>query len=93
MIYNPVKIKKLYESIENHLKEEEKKIIKEILSNYNKLFSFAKWKYDDIGRKEETYMKESKENELLRQKNEQLKEKLGHQIRINEILKKELEDK
>ena len=52
MIYNPAKIKKLYASIDNRLTDEEKEIMQEILGQYNKLFAFAKWKYEDIGRKE-----------------------------------------
>ena len=52
--------------------EKEQKIVKEILSNYNKLFIVAKEKTDELNRKREQFSKESNENEKLKQKNKEL---------------------
>ena len=52
--------------------EKEQKIVKEILSNYNKLFIVAKEKTDELNRKREQFSKESNENEKLKQRNKEL---------------------
>lgn len=80
MIYNPLKIKKLLDSVEDNLTEEQQQIVKEIVYNYNKLFITVKEKVEYIDSKRETYLKESTENNKLKQENEELK-------RSNEILK------
>lgn len=82
MIYNPLKIKKLLDSVEDNLTEEQQQTIKEIVSNYNKLFITVKDKVEYINSKRETYLKESAENDKLRQENKELK-------RSNERLKKQ----
>ena len=82
MIYNSAKIKQLLNSIEDNLAEEQQSIVKEIVSNYNKLYILAKEKIEYIKRKEETYLKESEENYNLKQQNKDLKIK-------NEMLKKQ----
>ena len=53
--------------------EKEQKIVKEILSNYNKLYIVAKEKIDELDRRQEQFVRESLENEKLRVKNEELK--------------------
>lgn len=82
MIYNPLKIKKLLDSVEDNLTEEQQQIVKEIVSNYNKLFITVKDKVEYIDNKRETYLKESTENDKLRQENKELK-------RSNNRLKKQ----
>jgi len=52
--------------------EEEQKAVKEILSNYNKLFIVAKEKTNELNRRQEQFARESNENEKLRQKNKEL---------------------
>ena len=73
MIYSPKKIQALITSVEEHMTEEEQKVVKEILSNYNKLYVLAKEKKNELDRRQEQFAKESLENEKLRQKNEELK--------------------
>lgn len=73
MIYNPAKIKKLHRSIEDHLTDEEKEIMKEILFNYNKLCIYVKNKKQDEDRRLETYVKESSQNNILIEENKELK--------------------
>lgn len=73
MIYSPKKIQTLITSIEEHMTEKEQKIVKEILSNYNKLYIVAKEKIDELDRRQEQFVRESLENEKLRVKNEELK--------------------
>ena len=50
MIYNSAKIKKLLNSIEDNLTEEQQSIVKEIVFNYNKLntISLIKWKKETL---------------------------------------------
>ena len=72
MIYSPLKIKKLLNTIEDNLTEEQQSAVKEIVSNYNKLFIVAKENTDELKRKREQYVRESNENEKLRQKNKEL---------------------
>lgn len=74
MIYSPKKIQALITSVEEHMTEKEQKVVKEILSNYNKLFIVAKEKTDELNRKREQFARESLENEKLRDKNEQLEQ-------------------
>lgn len=73
MIYSPKKIQTLITSVEEHMTEKEQKVVKEILSNYNKLFIVAKEKTDELNRRQEQFARESLENEKLRVKNEELK--------------------
>jgi len=54
--------------------EEEQKAVKEILSNYNKLFIVAKEKTNELNRRQEQFARESNENEKLRQKNKELEQ-------------------
>lgn len=72
MIYNSSKIQKLLNTVEENLTEDQQEIVKEIVSNYNKLFMIAKEKSDELKRKQEQYSKESAENEKLRDKNKEL---------------------
>ncbi len=72
MIYNSSKIQKLLNTVEKNLTEDQQEIVKEIVSNYNKLFMIAKEKSDELKRKQEQYSKESTENEKLRDKNKEL---------------------
>jgi len=72
MIYNSSKIQKLLNTVEENLTEDQQEIVKEIVSNYNKLFMIAKEKSDELKRKQEQYSKESTENEKLRDKNKEL---------------------
>ena len=72
MIYNSSKIQKLLNTVEENLTEDQQEIVKEIVSNYNKLFMIAKEKSDELTRKQEQYSKESTENEKLRDKNKEL---------------------
>ena len=72
MIYSPKKIQTLITSVEEHMTEKEQKAVKEILSNYNKLFIVAKEKADELNRKREQFARESNENEKLRQRNKEL---------------------
>ncbi len=72
MIYNSSKIQKLLNTVEENLTEDQQEIVKEIVSNYNKLFMIAKEKSDELKRKQEQYSKESTENEILRDKNKEL---------------------
>lgn len=76
MIYSPAKIKKLLEMVEDNLAEEEQEIIREIVSNYNRLFMLAKEKTEYVKRKEMQYAEETKENEKLKQRNEELEIKI-----------------
>ena len=73
MIYNSAKIKKLLNSIEDNLTEEQQSIVKEIVSNYNRLYIFASEKAAELNKKRKLYLKESEENEKLREKNTELK--------------------
>lgn len=75
MIYSPAKIKQLLQSVEDKLSEEDQSIVKEIVSNYNKLFVLVKDKAEYIKRKETNYVKESNENDKLRVKNKELIER------------------
>ena len=72
MIYSPKKIQTLITSVEEHMTEKEQKAVKEILSNYNKLFIVAKEKADELNRKREQFARESNDNEKLRQRNKEL---------------------
>lgn len=85
MIYNRAKINKLLETIEDNLSEEQQLIVKEIVSNYNKLFIVVKDKVDYVKRKQEIYLKESTENDKLRHENKELK-------RSNDRLKRQNEE-
>ena len=91
-IYKQIKIRKLYESVEDHLTDEEKEIIKEILENYHKLIIYAKEKKEYIERKTDEYIKESDENEKLKLKVKDLNEKLERQKRITENFREELKN-
>ena len=88
MIYNSAKIKKLLNSIEDDLAEEQQSIVKEIVSNFNKLYIYAREKAKELEKKRELYLKESEENEKLRQKNAELK-RLNNSL---EIINKEQEE-
>ena len=88
MIYNSAKIKQLFNSIEDNLAEEQQSIVKEIVYNYNKLYILAKEKTAELEKKRELYLKESEENEKLRQKNAELK-RLNNSL---EIINKEQEE-
>ena len=72
MIYSPKKIQALITSVEEYMTEKEQKVVKEILSNYNKLFIVAKEKTDELNRKREQFARESNDNEKLRQRNKEL---------------------
>lgn len=88
MIYNSAKIKKLLNSIEDNLTEEQQSIVKEIVFNYNKLYIFASEKATELNEKRKLYLKESEENEKLREKNTELK-RLNNSL---ESINKEQED-
>ena len=88
MIYNSAKIKELFNSIEDNLTEEQQSMVKAIVSNYNKLYIFAREKATELEEKRELYLKESEENEKLRQKNAELK-RLNNSL---EIINKEQEE-
>lgn len=88
MIYNSAKIKQLLNSIEDNLTEEQQSIVKTIVSNYNKLYIFAREKAVELERNRKIYLKESEENEKLRQKNAELK-RLNNSL---EIINKEQEE-
>ena len=92
-IYNPVKIKKLYSSIEENLTDEQQEIMKEILGNYNMLYVLARDKTEYVQRKEIDYVNESEENNKLRIKVDDLEKKLERQIKINEFFQEELKNK
>lgn len=83
MIYSPAKIKKLLEIVEDNLTEEEQNIIREIISNYNRLFMLAKEKTEYVKRKERQYAEETKENEKLKQRNEELEIKIIRVVNQN----------
>ena len=87
-IYNSIKIMRLFQTIKDNLTEEQQSIVKEIVSNYNILYILAKEKIEYIKRKEETYLKESEENEKLRENNAKLK-RLNNSL---EIINKEQEE-
>ena len=81
MIYNSAKIKELLNSIEDNLAEEQQSIVKEIVSNYNRLYIYASKKAAELEKKRKIYLKESEENEKLRQKNAELK-RLNNSLKI-----------
>ena len=85
MIYNSAKIKQLFDSIEDNLTEEQQSILKTIVSNYNKLYIFAKEKSAELEEKRKIYLKESEENEKLRQKNAELK-RLNNSLQITNLV-------
>ena len=87
MIYNSAKIKQLLNSIEDNLTEEQQSIVKTIVSNYNKLYIFAREKAAELEEKRKIYLKENEENEKLREKNAELK-RLNNSL---EIINKEQE--
>ncbi len=74
MIYSPKKIQELISSVEEHLTEKEQKAVKEILSNYNKLYVLAKEKKNELDRRQEQFARESNQNEKLRQRNKELEQ-------------------
>ena len=90
MIYSPAKIKKLLEMVEDNLTEEEQNIIREIISNYNRLFMLAKEKTEYVKRKEIQYADESKENEKLKKRIEELEIKVIRLASRNEEQKQKL---
>lgn len=90
-IYSPVHIKNLLKSIEENLSEEQQEIVKEMVSNYNKLFILAK----ELKQRESTFIKESNENDELKLENKQLKEScklLKNQNRVQREMLKEYQN-
>ena len=82
MIYNPTKIKELMEAVKKHLTIEEQLTVRELVENYNKMYALAREKIIYVKRKQEQYVKESNENDKLREENKELR-------RRNELYKTE----
>lgn len=85
MTYSTAKMKQLYSCIENQLKDEDKKIVREMMSDYNKLIALAREFKNYLSKKEKDYAREMDENLKLKDKNKILKKE-------NEILNNKVKD-
>ena len=93
MIYNSAKIRQLLNSIEDNLAEEQQNIVKEILSNYNRLYILAVEKTKELEGKRKLYLTESEEKGKLIEKIQKLEKENKRLKKQNEIQKEILKQK
>lgn len=76
MTYNTEEIRKLFQSIEDSLNEEDKEIVKRIISDYNGIIKIAVRQQEYIKEHQKQYTDNMNKNHTLTEENKKLRERI-----------------